>query len=60
MPTLTTWRFLGEAMSQKILLVAIAFNCCMAGATFYEKKYLWTLYWIGAIAINTAVWFMKK
>jgi hypothetical protein len=47
-------------MSQKILLIAIAFNLAMVLSTLYEKKYLWTLYWTGAVILNLAVYNMKK
>jgi hypothetical protein len=47
-------------MSQKILLVALMFNALMAGSTALEKKYLWTMYWLGACIINSAVFLMKK
>ena len=42
-------------MSLHILMVNVLFNVAMIGASGYEGKWFWALYWFGAFTINCAV-----
>lgn len=42
-------------MSLHILFANLCFNVAMVGASAWERKWFWALYWVGAFLINTAV-----